>query len=342
MRTAHGFPRAAIGILCGVAVIGLFSSFTLVSRLGFSSALTVADLAALRVGVAGSLLLPVVLRHGLAGVSWPQALALAFLGGLGFALLALGGFRLAPAAHGAVLLHGTLPVFTFALLVVMAQPGCGRALGLAAIGLGVGLMAWDSVTDANMSQLLGDLLLLLAALCWSGYGIAVRRVGIAPVRAAAIVAVVSMAAYLPIYALLPGKALFAAPIADVLLQSLFQGALIGAGSIFVYTQAVATLGPARTSLFTAAVPGVTTLTAIPLLGEYPTPRAALGIAVATIGMIVALRSTPAGRGELARMSDRELVDLGLPDRPVSSAISQSYWRDWDESWTRSRSMGPWS
>ena len=102
-----------IGLACGLLSVLLFSSFTLVSRLGLSSRLQLVDLAALRFGIGGSLLLPALLRADLRSVTWRQATALALFGGLGFALLAYTGFSLAPAAHGAVLLHGTLPLFTF-------------------------------------------------------------------------------------------------------------------------------------------------------------------------------------------------------------------------------------
>ena len=90
-----------VGAACASASVFLFSSFTLASRLGFSSSLTLPDLAALRFGVGGLVLLPVLLRHGFRRVEWRGALALAFFGGVGFALLAYAGFRLAPAAHGA-------------------------------------------------------------------------------------------------------------------------------------------------------------------------------------------------------------------------------------------------
>jgi drug/metabolite transporter (DMT)-like permease len=65
--------------------------------------------------------------------------------------------------------------------------------------------------------------------------------------------------------------------------------LIGAVSIFVYTRAVAALGPAETALFTAAVPCVTTLAAIPLLSEVPSGVALAGVGVVTARMLVALR-----------------------------------------------------
>src|SRR5262249_3556492 len=129
------------GMAFAALSVCLFSCFTLVSRVGLTHALTLPDLAALRFGIGGTLLLPVLLRHGLRGVSLRAAAALAFLGGLGFAPLAYAGFALAPAAHGAVLLHGTVPLFTALLVPGSARP---RRAGLVLIAAGIALMARDS------------------------------------------------------------------------------------------------------------------------------------------------------------------------------------------------------
>jgi drug/metabolite transporter (DMT)-like permease len=285
-----------VGLSCAVVSVLLFSSFTLVSRLGLTSSLTLPDLAALRFGIGGVLLLPVLVRGGLRRATWRGASALAFLGGLGFALLAYAGFSLAPAAHGAVLLHGTIPLFTFAIASAGA-PGRGaraRIAGLVLVGAGIALMAYDSLAVASTRQLVGDGFLLLASLSWSSYGVLSRRVGLPPATAAATVAVLSAAVFLPVYAVWPGKALLAAGARELLLQATVQGVLIGAVSIFVYTRAVAALGPSATALFAAAVPCLTTLAAVPVLSERPTVAALAGVAVVTFGMVVAARMRSGG------------------------------------------------
>ena len=65
--------------------------------------------------------------------------------------------------------------------------------------------------------------------------------------------------------------------------------MIGALSIFIYTKAVSALGAAETALFTAAVPCVTTLAAIPLLSEIPGAAALAGVVIVTTGMVIAMR-----------------------------------------------------
>lgn len=287
-----GHESGAGGIACAMLSVALFSSFTLVSRMGLASSLTTPDLAALRFGIGGVLLAPVLLRSGLRGIAWRHAATLALLGGFGFALLAYTGFSLAPAAHGAVLLHGTLPLFTYLLTRGNGRnaQASRRPLGIAMIAAGVALMACDSLIAANAHQFLGDTLLLLASLSWSAYGVVSRRLGLPAAQGAAIVAVLSMCGFLPLYALLPGKAILTAGNSELLRQALVQGVLIGAVSIFVYTRAVAALGAARTALFTAAVPCITTLAAMPLLGETPSRAAVCGVAIVTCGMLVALRT----------------------------------------------------
>ena len=100
-----------------------------------------------------------------------------------------------------------------------------------------------------------------------------------------------MVCFVPMYFLLPGKALQVASWQDIALQGAFQGVLLGVVSIFVYTRAVASLGVQETALFTAAVPCITTVLAIFLLRELPSRAALLGVCAVTFGMAIAMRKT---------------------------------------------------
>lgn len=289
---------AVVGALCGAAVVALFSCFTLVSKMGLASSLHAWDLALLRFGIGGLLMLPVLAHHGLAGVRWRSALALALSGGVGFAVCAYVGFAWAPASHGAVLLHGTLPLSTSLLVrVTPADSAPPRRAGLWMIALGVLAMASESAMRATALQVAGDGALLLASFSWSSYGLLARRIGLAPAHSASIVAVVSMCLYLPVFALaLPHAGVRSASWHELMWQAIFQGALIGAVSIFVYSKTVAVLGAERTALLTAAVPCVTTAGAGLLLHEVPSALALAGIALVTLGMVVSMRSRPADDG----------------------------------------------
>lgn len=282
--------RRGVARAFGIAAVTLFSAFTLVSRLGVVAALHPLDLAAMRFSIGGAILLPVLWRHRRAPVRLRDAASLAVLGGVGFATCAYTGFALAPAAHGAVLLHGTLPLSTYALSYLVGDRRPERSLvGVGVIFVGIVAMAADTVVKSTCRQLAGDGALLLASISWSSYGLRARRLGLHPAHAASIVAVLSAVAFLPIYALVRVSPFRDVPWRDLLLQGVFQGVLIGAVSIFVYTRAVALLGAVEVALYTAAVPCITTATAVGLLGERPSAIALAGVVVVTAGMVLTLR-----------------------------------------------------
>ena len=291
-----------IGILCGIVIVCLFSGFTLVSRMGFASSLKVIDIAALRFATAGIVLLPLLFRYGLTvkkgigertrQIRPHEAAALALLGGLGFAMLAYTGFSLAPASHAAVLLHGSLPLFSslLAYALLRASLSLMRKLGLLMIALGMAAMAYDSLINASLQQLLGDAALLSASISWSAYGLLAQKLELRPAHTAAIVAVCSMFFYLPLYLLMPGKAILLASWREILVQALFQGIVIGVLSIYIYSQAISRLGALETALFTAAVPCVTTLAAVFFLAEVPGLLVQAGVIAVTAGMLIAMKN----------------------------------------------------
>lgn len=283
--------RRFLGAAYGCGVVALFSGFVLVSRLGFASTLTLPDLAALRFGIGAMVMSPVLIRHGLSGLGLGQALLLALLGGLGFALLAYAGFSLAPAAHGATLLHGTLSLTTAFLLSVVLRENVDRGglLALGVIALGVSAMVLDGAKQWSSTLFAGDMCLLLASTLWSGYGLYAKRLQIPAVQSGAIVVCISAGIFLPVYALLPGTRIASAPWSDILFQGVFQGVLIGAVSVVVYTRAVGLLGARHVAFFTALVPVVTIIGSTAFLGERPTALTLVGACLVSGGMMTGLR-----------------------------------------------------
>jgi drug/metabolite transporter (DMT)-like permease len=103
--------RYTRGALYGLAAVSIWSGWIVVARLGLRTSVTPWDIAALRFGVAGILLLPYVLVKGLAlerlcGVG----LAAIVLGGAAPVLLANSGLLFASAAHAGALFPGVMPL----------------------------------------------------------------------------------------------------------------------------------------------------------------------------------------------------------------------------------------
>lgn len=290
----HSRRALALGYTYGAICVAIFSSFVLISRIGMRSELAAPDLLALRFGIGLLVLAPVLLRYGMQGTRLRDAIALAVLGGIGFAILAYAGIARTPATHATVFLHGTLPLSTVLIAAAYSRewPSRQRLVGIAAIAAGIGAMACDSIAHADRSQLLGDVMLFAAATLWSAYAVLARIRNVSALRAAAFVAALSCVIYLPVYLALGSGNLISASVPDLILQALFQGVVIGAVSIFAYTRATALLGPTSAALLTTIVPAITTVLSIPLLGEWPSVIVAAGIVMTTMGMVIALRATP--------------------------------------------------
>lgn len=274
-----------VGLACAAVVVAVWTAFLLVSRAGAVGTLLPYDMAALRFGVAAVVMAPVLVRHGLAGLSLRQALLLVASAGLGFPLLAYAAFALAPAAHAGVMMTGTLPLWTalLAALVLREPLGGLRLASLALIVLGVAALA-ASLGQGAPGTWRGDLLFAAGSMCWAVYTIAARAWRLPPVTATAIVAVGAAALYLPVYAVALPKGLTATSWGEIALQGLFQGVFAVIVSLLAFTRAVAALGAGPTTMIAALVPGLAAVLAVPLLDEPLGGWAVSGLALVSVGM----------------------------------------------------------
>src|SRR6516162_5267980 len=94
-----------LGAIYGLAAVCIWASFIVVSRLGVRTSLTPWDVAAIRFAVAGILLLPYLIRKGLAldRLGWIGVAAVVTGCGAPMVLLVNAGLLFAPAAHGGAL-----------------------------------------------------------------------------------------------------------------------------------------------------------------------------------------------------------------------------------------------
>jgi drug/metabolite transporter (DMT)-like permease len=282
-----------LGVFSALCVVTFFTGFVLASKIGLRGALLPTDLLVLRFAVAGVLMLPLFLRYRLCGLTLLQGLSLAMTGGLGFAALAYAGFALAPASHGSSLIHGTLPMTTVLIAwLAFKQPShWHRVVSTTVIFVGVMLLVAESLGHLTPAQLWGDTLLLAASFLWSTFGLLTKRYGAPTFPAAAIVAVLSAVLVVPLYLLfLPGH-LMQAGLPEIVWQGLFQGVAISIVGLLAYSKAVSTLGAANTALFAAGAPALTTLVAIPLLGEHPGAETWAGVLFVTFGIVASAFST---------------------------------------------------
>ena len=297
-----------LGVGCAVAVLCIWSSFILIARSSAKHTLTPFDIAFLRFLFSGLAVLPLLLwrftRIGglvsvLGGVNLRRTLQLGAIAGVGYCCLAYTAFFLAPAAHGSVLLPGSLPLWTAllaaALLGERIQPW--RAAGLTLIVLGDLMVGATSLLLAFRGGDVwkGDLLFLATSLTWALYTVLCRKWRIGAVEATVAVAFSCLITFVPLYALGASLGLWPSRLAEASwrelgFQAVYQGGIAMLIAGVAYTQVVTTFGPMRTVMITALVPVISALGAVPLLGEPLTPTVLIGLGFVTLGLLLGLRA----------------------------------------------------
>jgi drug/metabolite transporter (DMT)-like permease len=284
-----------IGLGCAVLVLFIWTGYVLLTRFATRTSFNPPDLVALRTGIGGLIMLPWFLRSGLGGLSIGQTLVLALTAGIGFGALSNWALSLAPAAHGAALMTGALPLYTsiLAMIVLRERFSAIKLTGLALIVGGVIMMGYDSLATGEPGQWRGDLLFAAASISWAVYTVLAQRWRVRPAQSARVVFVTAAVLYLPVYFLFFESNLASAPLGELLVQAALHGVLATLVSMFAFIRVVQALGASSTTMLTAAAPGFMTLLAIPLLGEIPSWLAVAGIGLVTAGIgatILALRA----------------------------------------------------
>lgn len=316
-RPMH-FSRRTVGIAASVVTVAIWTGFIIIGRASAAHTLRPFDIGFLRVLGALLAVLPWALWHrardpqarrtgalgGLSPLPWRQTAAIGLAGGTVYSLLCYAGFFYAPAAHAAVLLPGSQPLWAALLAVPLLGERLTRGrlgsllcivLGAAAVGAG---SVWAALGSSGVWK--GDLIFLCAAVCWALYGVLVRRYQLNAVRATVALGLFGALSYLPIYGLLVASGMVtsglgAAPWREIVLQLLFQGVcLVGVAGLTFVTM-IRIFGPVRSTMITALVPGLSALGAALFLGEALAWNSVAGVALVTLGIVLGVRAKSAGR-----------------------------------------------
>jgi drug/metabolite transporter (DMT)-like permease len=261
------------GSLYGLAAVSIWASWIVAVRFGVKTSLKPWDITAIRFGVAGLILLPYLLKKGLAvnRLGWVGLAAIMLGGGAPMVLLSYGGLLFAPAAHAACLYTALIPLYVAILAAVVLGEAFTVAtrIGLALVVTGAAGIIWGAGGTIGSRQNIGDAMFIGAGILWACYTVAMRKARLEGLHAAAIAAVGSLITYVPVYAIIFRTSLFSAPWRDVALQAFVQGLLTAVISLLLYGRAVSILGASNGSAFAALAPVITAIFAIPVLGEWP-------------------------------------------------------------------------
>ena len=291
----------ALGLASGVAVIVIWSSFFVFSRMGVQTALTPFDIGALRFMVAGAITLPFLFAWWPRNLSWKICALLAMTGpGSIYSILLYFGLANAPAAYAGVFANGSLPICTMLLAAYFSgeRPGPRRIIAVAVIIAGGVMVGWRGLHAGAADVVEGLALFISASAILSVYIWGVGRWSVTPRQALAIINVPNLILFLPLWWFFLPSGLAEAETGDIVFQAAFQGLGPGFLAVILFALAAVHLGPTPTAAFSASVPAGAALLAVPALGEIPTPLEWGGIAMVTVGLaiLVLRRRGKAGAG----------------------------------------------
>lgn len=282
------------GILYGLAAVIMWAAYLSYTRAGISEGLAPQDIVFMRFGTAAIVLLPWVMMNApasLGGVGWWRGIALTLAVGPPFVFAASGGFIFAPLSHGAVLQPSTAALSSMLIaFVFLREPfSISRVFGAVIIIGGIVLIASGMAGTAGPNAWIGDLLFVLAGLCWAAFTIMIRVWSIGGLPATAAASILSGAVVIPAYLIFATtERILALPLGDLFVQILIQGLLAGVIAIVSYGRAVRHLGASGAALFPALVPAATLIIGIPVTGDWPTALEWVGALMATCGLMVAM------------------------------------------------------
>jgi len=244
------------GALFGIAAVSIWTAWIVAVRLGIRTSLQPWDIAAIRFGVAGLILLPYLLKKGLAvdRLGWAGLAAIMVGGGAPTILVSYGGLLFAPAAHAASLFTALIPLYVAILAAVVLGESftVAKRIGLVLIVAGVLGIVWGAGGTIGSRQNIGHAMFISAGMLWACYVVALQKARLEGLHAAAIAAVGSLITYVPVYAIIFGTSLFNAPWRDLALQAFVHGLLVAVISFVCIGRAVSILGASNGSAFAAS------------------------------------------------------------------------------------------
>ena len=282
---------SALPLLAAVLAFLLFAGQFVVSKHGIQQGLTPYDITGLRFGVAGLISLPFLIRWGiadLAGVGWARSAVLATLVGFPGVLLMIGGLSFAPAAHIVVINPGMTLIGGTLLSALWLRESISSLRMLAGLGglTGLVFIGWQSFANPSNATWIGDLMFGLSGLVWALYMTLLHRWQIDPLKAAILVASLSVV-YVPVYWFAVSPDFSGLAWSDIILQAGYHGIVHSLIAMVLFAYAVRLLGSGQVALMTPIVPVAGLIMAVLLIGERMSGPQWFGAALVCCAMLLA-------------------------------------------------------
>ncbi len=146
----------------------------------------------------GFALIPILAASGfgdLGGLGWRRGIAITLFGGLPLALWSYVGYVYVPLGHGSIIQPSCAAVggLVLARLILKEALPPRRIAGALSIVLGLAVIGAEALRTMGAQGILGDLLFVAAGSSFAIFGMLLRLWRIAPMHAAAVTSVLSLA-----------------------------------------------------------------------------------------------------------------------------------------------------
>jgi len=287
-ESAHDSRKPALGTAAAIAIVFIWSSWLIVTKVGAESTLTIFDIAALRFGLSALVSLPFVIYYKpWKGMPIHRIAVMALLAGIPYVLVSYTAFTFAPAAYGGVFMNGVMPAMTLALgwRWLKERPRSSQLAGAALIVAGASLAAIDARVSAAPGAWIGALLFLAAALMFSVYMVLNRLWQITAPQILLAISVVTAIVYVPAWYLFLPSNLAGTATSQILLQGSFQ-VLPNLVGFNLLALAVRNAGASPTAAILSAVPALGAILGLVILGEALGAATWAGIVILSLGILL--------------------------------------------------------
>lgn len=278
------------GITYALIAVVIWSGWVVVSRFGVTGTLSAFDITAIRFLVAGGILLPFWIPH-CRRYGWRhhlRSIQMAGMMGAPYVAIVLHGIHYSSVAHASMMqAMSVISTYICSYFLLRQKPKFIQVIG---VSISVGGICWillEGLWTVNIPDAwLGHLLLVAGGTLWGLYITCVKAWRLPALQAATEVAVWSLFLYVPLYFIFSPTTFLSAPLFDIGLQALYQGVFASIVALITFNKSIHLLGPTKASAFIPLIPALSTLLAIPLLGEHPSTMAWTGIAMISLGILL--------------------------------------------------------
>lgn len=282
-RTSTG--RYQLGIAAILLVVMIWSGWIVVSSWGVHQRLTSWDITFLRFSTAALITSPLLYkkRRQLKSI-FNLKVGLCALGcGFPYTMASFFGLSSSPASNAGVIVNGLLPILVTVMSYLWMKQGISRhkIFGIVLIAAANVLL----LIDGGGANIQGSLFLFCAALFLAGYSVSMRVWSISLDVMMVAVPWVNALLFLPIWLLAP-TGIHSATSAEILLQVLYQGALVSVVALFLMTYAIHVLGSVTASTFMGLVPMVAAFLSFAILHEPVSTLTLVSVCACSVGIVI--------------------------------------------------------